>query len=691
MIVEYTKNGGNSGGGSGDQMISYLLQNVDHKGEERESVRVVSGDAELLKLSLNSGRFTNEYTSLVLNFGSDKLSKDDERDILESFLDCSFPSLPAEQRPSFLAVMHDDEHMHISISKEDPVTHKKINPYVHSIDMKRVDAWKRMTNAKYGFDSDPNDPKNISFTTDPRNPSSHPFSKMYHKNKDEFVQNIAIAVKRKLDSDKTIKTRDDIIKFIENGLKIKIVDSSRNESISVENKIKTGGQNIRLKGFDGLFNKDFDGDTYKSGFIEKLSKEYKSKREERYNTAKLEYEQLYSKKAEFITKRYSTHLKNEEINSQFENRLGNMSQRQQTKEELNYREKFIEARKQEYKQQLLNKKHIKHIVRDKIAVNQVRKRKVSTLLKNLSDQLMKERIEIEEWYQKLHDDSIRRLHEEELTKIAMFEKREAFNELVQSRINEHINKAKEKNQKLIVGREESFSDYVMYCENSGKMSVSSLVLNTSKELKTEDYFAIVCVAQKILYGDDMHMQLLYSKFDNEKKKTYITLLNSSEHLKTKQLIYTDKYKQKELKDFFKVKDVNVLLETLKNKDVEEIKKQMENNKDDYYRKYDTKSTARAINRFDEQFKNDAGLRRDIKQYRELIFTQKLERNERCNVITQQQARISARRNRNAERGERINARRITTTFEKLSNSYIKQAKQLKEIKKQRNKNNGLSL
>ena len=60
MIVEYTKNGGNSGGGSGDQMISYLLQDKDHKGEERESVRVVSGDAELLKLSLSSGRFTNE-------------------------------------------------------------------------------------------------------------------------------------------------------------------------------------------------------------------------------------------------------------------------------------------------------------------------------------------------------------------------------------------------------------------------------------------------------------------------------------------------------------------------------------------------------------------------------------------------------------------------------------------------------
>ena len=633
-----------------------------------------------------------------MNFGSDKLSKDDERDILESFLDCSFPSLPAEQRPSFLAVMHDNEHMHISIAKEDPITHKKINGYVHSVDMKRVDAWKRMINAKYNFKSDPNDPINIAFTLNPRTNDKHPFARMYHKNKEEFVQNIAIAVKRKLDSDNTIRTRSDIIRFIENGLNIKVVDSSRNESISIENKIKKDGQNIRLKGFDGLFEKDFNSISYKSDFIESLSKEYRSKQQERYNTAKQEYEQLYSKKAEFITKRYSTPLKNEEINNQFEGRIGTMSVRQQTKEEINYREKFIEAKKQEYKQQLLNKKQIKNLVRDKIVFNSVRKRKVSTLLKNLSDQLIKERLQMEEWYQQIRDLSVQRMHEYELMKILEIERAEAKHKLIQSRINENLEKAKDKGQTLVQGNEEGFKDYVSYCQNAGKMTVSSLVLSTSKQLKPNDYQMILSQSQKILFdGSEKHIGVLYSRFDDEKKKTYITILNSRENYKTNELVNVDKEKQKELKDFFKVKNVNELLEKLKDEEVKNIEQEKNGDENGYYN-FDTKSIARRASEFDEQFNNDNELRRGVREYRELLFTQTIERNERRNVITQQQNRvdfrrkqIDERRDRNAERGERINPQRIATAFEKLSNSYIKQVKQLRELKKNRNKNSGLSL
>ena len=696
MIVEYTKNGG-SKGGSGDQMINYLLQKNDHKGEERESVRIVAGDAESLKLTLNSGRFPNEYTSLVLNFGNDKLTKDQEREVLESFLDCSFPSLSVEQRPSFLAVMHDDEHMHISIAKEDPLTHKKINSYVHNIDMKRVDSWKRMINAKYDFNSDPNDPKNISFTVDPRENDNHPFSRMYHKNKDEFVQNIAIAIKRKLDLDNTLKTRDDIIKFIENGLKIKVLDSSRNESITIENKLKKDGQNIRLKGFGGLFDKNFNGNTYKSDFIEKLSDEYRSKREERYNTAKAEYEHLYAKKSEFITSRYSKPLKNLEVNKQFENRLSNMSQRQQTKEEINYREKFIEAKKQEYKQQLLDKKQIKNLVRDKIVFNSVRKRKVSTLLKNLSDKLIKERFQMEEWYQQIRDLSVQRMHEHELMQILNIEKAEAKHKLVQSRINENMQKAIGKGQKLVQGNEEGFKDYVSYCENAGKMTVSSLALSTNKELKQNDYQTILSQSQKILLGSEKHISVLYSKFDEQKKKTYITILNSRENYKTNELIDVSKEKQQELKDFFKVKNVNEVLEKLKDEEVKKIEKE-EENENGYYAEYDTKYVIRTNRKVDKQLITDEQYRREVRQYRELVLTQKLERNERRNAVTKQQNAVDfrrksndERRDSNAKRRKRVNAERIRTTFEKLSSSYSRQAKQMKKLKVEKNKNSDLSL
>ncbi|WP_414499519.1 hypothetical protein [Zymobacter sp. IVIA_12111.31 C1] len=691
MIVEYTKNGSVSkNSGSGDQMIDYLLKDTDHKNEKRESVRTVGGDAKNLRLALNSGRFQDQYVSLVLNFGNDRLTKQQERDVLESFLDCSFPSLNKEQRPAFLAVMHNNEHMHIAIAKEDPITSRKLDAYYHKVDMKRVDSWKRMINAQYDFKSDPNDPANIAFTLNPRENDKHPFTRMYHKNKEEFVQNIAIAIKRKLDSNDLLKNRDDVIKFIETGLKIKVLDNSRNESITIENKIKKDGQNIRLKGFDGLFNKDFNGENYTSDFIEKLSQEYQSKREERYNIAKDEYEKLYAKKSEFIISRYSKPLKNLENNIQFEGRIGTMSVRQQTKEEINYREKFIEAKKQEYKQQLLDKKQIKNLVRDKIVFNSVRKRKVSTLLKNIASQVEKERMQMQDWYQQIRDQSVQRLHAEELTKILKIEANEAKHKLVQTRINENIDKAKGKGQALAVGNEEGFKDYISYCENAGKMTVSSLTLSTSQQLKTNDYQMILAQSQKTLLGSEKHVGVLYSNFDEQKKKTYITILNSRENYKTNELVNVDKEKQQELKNFFKVKNLNEMLETLKDEEVKTIEQEKNGDENGYYN-YDTKFIARRASEYDEKFINDGKFRREIGEYRELLFTKTVERNERRDVITQQQARISARRDRNIERGERINPSRIATTFEKLSNSYATQAKQLRELKQKRNKNNGLSL
>ena len=274
------------GSGGGDSPVNYLL------GEERnrEGASVLRGNAEITKELINSTDYARRYTSGVLSFEESykSISAAQKNKIMDAFEITLFSGLHADQY-NILWVEHTDKNdrleLNFLIPNQELRSGKRLQPFFHWTDMKRVNAFQNVTNMQFKL-SNPHDPSKKRF-------NDQSFSRDANiKNVDEIdrtkEQKRLIAHKKakneltayfyELASNAKLKNRSAIQKSLEHkGYEIKRVT---NRAISI--KSPNFSKNIRLD--DPIFSIDFRVQDYTAVAMLEKNKQYeKDKQKSIYN------------------------------------------------------------------------------------------------------------------------------------------------------------------------------------------------------------------------------------------------------------------------------------------------------------------------------------------------------------------------------------------------------------------------
>lgn len=254
MIVKFFNRG--TGGGSGP--VDYLLG----KDRKREDATLNQGDCDSVINLIHSCEFTQKYKSGCLSFEEKDLPQADKNKLMADFEKVLLPGLDKNQY-SILWVEHKDKgrlELNFVIPCVELTTGKRLQPYYHRIDEKRVDTWKRIVNTSLNL-HDPDAPKNKRAVMD-LNVTNLPQDKKLQCNQ------ISTALLNQVEIG-LVKNRYDLVMALESaGFSI-----TRQAKNTLSIKDPNGGKNIKLK-----------GEIYESTF--QFSREHAS----RVRTAQADYE-----------------------------------------------------------------------------------------------------------------------------------------------------------------------------------------------------------------------------------------------------------------------------------------------------------------------------------------------------------------------------------------------------------------
>lgn len=279
MIVKFFKRGTGSGSGP----VDYLLG----RKRDRDLAKVLRGHPEETVALIDSSPHKKKYTSGVLNFEEMDVTYEQKLEIMRSFEKCLFPGMDANQF-SVLWVEHTDKgklELNFVVPNIELQTGKCLQAYVHRVDKKRVDAWKNLTNIKYGF-TDPNCPEKKQALT---------LSKDLPRDKKLAAEKITKSL-NSLISMGDIENRDDLVKALEEA-EINVVRQTKS-SISIE----VDNQRIRLTG--AIYERDFECSRELREEIKRRAKEYRADTGNRAEEYKKTYESEVKRKREYLGKRH---------------------------------------------------------------------------------------------------------------------------------------------------------------------------------------------------------------------------------------------------------------------------------------------------------------------------------------------------------------------------------------------------
>ena len=281
MIVSFFARG--TGGGSGP--TDYLLG----RDRNREKAELLRGDAEETKALIDASPYAKTYTSGVLSFEEKNIPDEMKRELMQSFEECLFPGLDKNQY-NVLWVEHTDKgrlELNFVIPNVELTSGKRLQPYYHSADLPRVDAWQTIKNIEYGF-TDPNDPAKRQTLV---------IAKDLPKHKEEAAKALDDGLMA-LAGQGLIKSREDVINALQNaGFEI-----GRQTKTSISIKDPDGGRNIRLKG--ALYEQDFRLSKDLQRDIQERSRQYQNAGTERLAEARNRYTAGIERKFQFLEKRY---------------------------------------------------------------------------------------------------------------------------------------------------------------------------------------------------------------------------------------------------------------------------------------------------------------------------------------------------------------------------------------------------
>lgn len=259
-----------TGTGKGDGVVGYLLgSDYLSGGEMRAGASVLNGDPQLTQELINATQYAKRYTAGCLSFeeSPDSLTPQQKMDIMQAFEHTIFTGLDPEQY-NILWVEHTDKineqtgkprlELNFVIPNIECRSGKRLQPYYHAADLKRVNAFQNLVNFSYSL-SDPHDP-NKQRPTNPYASRNLPqVADLIEKDTEKGIQftthakakqDIHNKVLEQIEQGK-ISNRDDITNYLPT-LKL-VIDRVTDNSITV--KAPNITKNIRLN--SNIFKKDW--------------------------------------------------------------------------------------------------------------------------------------------------------------------------------------------------------------------------------------------------------------------------------------------------------------------------------------------------------------------------------------------------------------------------------------------------
>ena len=276
MIVKFFRHG--TGGGSA--VFDYLLG----KDGDRPDAEMLRGDVAQQKLLIDSLDFKRQYTSGCLSFeeAPDHLTLKQKNDIMDGFEETITAGLDVD-RVSFAWIEHRDKgrlELNFVIANVDLEHGRLFQPYIHSQDKTRVNAWKDIQNIEYDL-SDPNDPIRKRLMAQRDN-----LPRATKEAREAITEGLESMVANGL-----ITNRHEVIQTLqEGGFEIA---RETDKAISIKNP--SGGRNIRLTG--GLYERDFKFSPELQETVERDSSAYRDNATGRLREAtRVLYEELDRKR-----------------------------------------------------------------------------------------------------------------------------------------------------------------------------------------------------------------------------------------------------------------------------------------------------------------------------------------------------------------------------------------------------------
>lgn len=259
-----------TGKGQGEGVVGYLLgYDYLNGGEMRAGASVLNGDPQLTQELINATQYAKRYTAGCLSFEESPadLTAEQKRQIMQSFEDTIFTGLDPEQY-NCLWVEHTDKineqtgkprlELNFVIPNIECRTGKRLQPYYHASDVKRVNAFQNLVNFSYSL-SDPHDPNKQRDINPYASRNLPQVADLIEKDTEKGIQftthakakqDIHNKVLEQIEQGK-ISNRDDIINYLPT-LKLDI-DRVTDNSITV--KAPNIKKNIRLN--SNIFKKDW--------------------------------------------------------------------------------------------------------------------------------------------------------------------------------------------------------------------------------------------------------------------------------------------------------------------------------------------------------------------------------------------------------------------------------------------------
>ena len=289
MIVKFFTNG--TGGSKG--VFDYLLKDKEQPDGKRLGAEVLRGDIDNQALLIDSLDFKQKYTSGCLSFTetADEVTQAEKNALMDGFEQTIRAGLDVD-RVSVSWIEHRDKgrlELNFVFANVDLEHGRAFQPYVHSVDKRRVNAWKDMQNIEHGF-TDPNDPAN----------------KRLMAQRDNLPRDIKDARQAITDGLKAlvvegvITNRDDVIQALTDG-GFEIARQT-DKAISIKNPDPTAKRNIRLTG--GLYERGFKFSREVQSEITAASESYRARSTERYDAAKQLYESEIKRKRDYHQARH---------------------------------------------------------------------------------------------------------------------------------------------------------------------------------------------------------------------------------------------------------------------------------------------------------------------------------------------------------------------------------------------------
>ena len=159
MIVKFFTNGT----GSSKGVFDYLLKDKEQPDGKRLGAEVLRGDIDNQAMLIDSLDFKQKYTSGCLSFTetADEVTQEQKNALMDGFEQTIRAGLDVD-RVSVSWIEHRDKgrlELNFVFANVDLEHGRAFQPYVHSVDKRRVNAWKDMQNIEHGF-TDPSDPVN---------------------------------------------------------------------------------------------------------------------------------------------------------------------------------------------------------------------------------------------------------------------------------------------------------------------------------------------------------------------------------------------------------------------------------------------------------------------------------------------------------------------------------------------------